>query len=166
VFRFTSSGSGGPDEFMRIATALAFMFFLMTGCDRPTARRVSPEDEKHLVVLTKDNFQAEVLDSKQPVLVDFWATWCGPCKMIAPTVAEIATEFDGRVKVAKLDVDVAPALAKQYEISAIPTLLLFKNGKAFERLLGLQTKDDLRKALNKVAPAAEQKSPVAAPAGS
>lgn len=131
----------------------------VTGCDQPKARRVSPEEEKHLVVLTKENFQAEVLDSKQPVLVDFWATWCGPCKMIAPTVAEIATEFEGRVKVAKLDVDAVPSVAQQYKISSIPTLILFKDGQTVERLVGLRTKESLRSALNKVASPAEQKTP-------
>ena len=79
------------------------------------------------VILNNDNFKAEVLDAKGLVLVDFWATWCGPCKMLAPTVSEIADEYEGKVKVCKLDVDQAKDIAKSYGVASIPTLILFKD---------------------------------------
>ena len=81
------------------------------------------------VILNNDNFKAEVLDAKGLVLVDFWATWCGPCKMLAPTVSEIADEYEGKVKVCKLDVDQAMDIAMSYGVASIPTLILFKDGE-------------------------------------
>ena len=80
------------------------------------------------VTLTKENFDKEVLESKIPVLVDFWATWCGPCRMLAPIIAEIAEENAGKIKVCKVDVDEQPDLASRFRISSIPTLLVFKDG--------------------------------------
>jgi thioredoxin 1 len=119
------------------------------------------------VVLTEANFQAEVLSSSQPVLVDFWATWCGPCKVIAPVVAEIATEYQGRAKVAKLEVDTAPALAQKYGVQAIPTLMFFKDGKVIDQSLGVVSKRELQGKLEKLLPATPPTSaPVAGnPAG-
>jgi thioredoxin len=110
------------------------------------------------VVLTEANFQAEVLSSSQPVLVDFWATWCGPCKVIAPVVEEIATEYKGRAKVAKLDVDTAPAQARKYGVQAIPTLLFFKDGKVIDQSLGVVSKRELQGKLDKLLPAASASS--------
>lgn len=95
------------------------------------------------IILTQQNFDAEVLSSELPVLVDFWATWCGPCKMLAPTVEEIAEEYEGRIKVGKVNVDDVPALAVRYGIESIPTLLLFKNGTLIDASVGYVKKDAL-----------------------
>ena len=86
------------------------------------------------ITLTKENFKNEVLNSDIPVLVDFWATWCGPCKMIAPIVEEIAEENEGKIKVGKVNVDDESDLAAEFRISSIPTLLVFKNGQIVHRL--------------------------------
>ena len=89
------------------------------------------------IVLTSENFEEEVLRSDKPVLVDFWATWCGPCRMLAPIVAQIAEERAGEIKVGKIDVDEEPELAVQYGIASIPTLMVFKNGKKVNTSIGV-----------------------------
>ena len=92
------------------------------------------------VILTSNNFEQEVLKSGIPVLVDFWATWCGPCKMLAPTISKIAEEKAGAVKVCKLDVDEVPEIAAKYGISSIPTLKVFVNGEVVKSSVGVQPK--------------------------
>lgn len=97
-----------------------------------------------IVSLTKGNFAAEVLQSPQPILVDFWAEWCGPCKMIAPVLDELAGELAGRARIGKINVDEEPDLAAQYRVSSIPTLLFFTGGQVVEQLVGAKSKRDLR----------------------
>ena len=89
------------------------------------------------IILTADNFEEEVLRSDKPVLVDFWATWCGPCRMLAPVIAQIAEERAGEIKVGKVDVDEAPELAIRYGIASIPTLKVFKNGQVVNSSVGV-----------------------------
>lgn len=96
------------------------------------------------IILTADNFEAEVLQSDIPVLVDFWATWCGPCMMLAPTIEELSRELAGKVKVCKVNVDEQPLLATQFKIVSIPTLLLFENGEIKASSLGYLTKEQLK----------------------
>ena len=95
------------------------------------------------VRLTKNNFRDEVLNSDIPVLVDFWATWCGPCRMVAPIVEEIADEYDGRIKVGKVNVDEEPELAMQFRVASIPTLMVFKNGQLVNTAVGYRPKADI-----------------------
>ncbi|HTK81862.1 MAG TPA: thioredoxin [Bacteroidota bacterium] len=95
------------------------------------------------VTVDDSNFQNEVLSSSDPVLVDFWAIWCGPCKMIAPIVEEIASEYNGKIKVAKMDVDANPRTSMQYGIRSIPTLLVFKGGQVVEQIVGAVPKRHL-----------------------
>lgn len=101
------------------------------------------------ITLTNENFSEEVLNSALPVLVDFWATWCGPCRMIAPVVEEIANEYDGKLKVGKVNVDDCGELAREYGIKNIPTLLIFKNGEVAETSVGYKTKDALSEIIDK-----------------
>ena len=100
---------------------------------------------------TDANFEAEVLNSDQPVLVDFWATWCGPCRTIAPTIEEIASEYDGKAKVVKLDVDNNPQTAMKYGIRSIPSLLFFKDGKPVDQMVGVVPKRILAEKLDTLA---------------
>jgi len=95
------------------------------------------------------NFQTEVLQSKEPVLVDFWAPWCGPCRMIAPTVEEIANEYQGKVRVGKVNTDEARKSAVDYRIQSIPTLLLFKDGKVADQLMGAVPKQQITAMLSR-----------------
>lgn len=103
------------------------------------------------VTVTDATFQQEVLESDVPVLVDFWAAWCGPCRVIAPTIEELAAEYEGRAKVAKLDVDVNPQTAMQFGIRSIPTLLFFKDGHVADQAIGVLPKRALADKLDTLA---------------
>jgi thioredoxin 1 len=102
-----------------------------------------------ILTLTEKNFETEVLKSSQPVLVDFWATWCGPCKMIAPLLDELAEAYQGRAKIGKVDVDQESNLAARYGIQAIPTLLLFKDGQVVGQMVGAKGKRDIQALLDR-----------------
>ena len=98
--------------------------------------------------LNNDNFEAEVIKSEKPVLVDFWATWCGPCKMLAPVLAEFAEEHKDKIKVGKVNVDEQSDLASKYQISSIPTLILFRNGQIVNTTVGYHSKGELKEFAN------------------
>lgn len=100
------------------------------------------------IALTDDNFSDEVLTAELPVLVDFWATWCGPCRMIAPIVEELSSEYEGKAKVCKLDVDTAQKTAAEFGIRSIPTLLIFKEGKVADQLIGAVPKQQIAEKLD------------------
>lgn len=100
------------------------------------------------VNVTNDTFQEEVLSSKVPVLVDFWAEWCGPCKMIAPSIKDLANEYEGRAKIAKLDVDSNQATAQQFGVRSIPSLLVFKDGEVVDTIIGAVSKERIKESLN------------------
>jgi len=106
--------------------------------------------EEKLVHVTDKEFESQVLQSDKPVLVDFWASWCGPCTAVGPIVEELATEYDGKVKVAKVNVDENPATPGKYGIRAIPTLILFKDGKIVEQITGAAGKATFKALLDKV----------------
>lgn len=96
------------------------------------------------ITITNDNFKSEVADSSIPVLIDFWASWCGPCKMMGPIVEQISDELEGKVKVGKINIDEQDALANQFNIMSIPTFMLFKNGKPVAQDVGGRSKEDLK----------------------
>lgn len=104
-----------------------------------------------IVTLTQDNFAQDVLQSSTPVLVDFWAEWCGPCKMIAPVLDELAEEYSGKVKIGKVNVDDHQGLAAEYGVRAIPTLLVFNKGQVAEQVVGARGKRELKASLDRVA---------------
>jgi thioredoxin 1 len=106
-------------------------------------------DRMKAVELTEETFEQEVLKATMPVLIDFWAAWCGPCKMIAPIVEELATEYEGKLKIGKVDVDNNQKIAMQYGIRSIPTLLIFKGGKVVEQIVGAAPKKTLVEKLSK-----------------
>ena len=99
---------------------------------------------------TDDNFETEVIQSTKPVLVDFWAEWCGPCRQIAPTVDEVAAEYEGRAVVGKVNIDHHPDIASQYGIRSIPNLLVFSDGKVQQQIVGAVGKGELSEAINKL----------------
>jgi thioredoxin 1 len=96
-----------------------------------------------VLTITNDNFQNEVMDSSQPVLVDFWASWCGPCRMVSPIVDEISEDASGKFKVGKINVDEQPDLAAKYNVMSIPTLIVFKDGAAYKTTVGVRSKPDI-----------------------
>ena len=95
------------------------------------------------IILNKDNFESEVLKSDMPVLVDFWAAWCGPCKMLAPTIAELAKEYEGKVKVCKYNIDDDASVAIKYGVASIPTVLFFKEGDVVNKTIGFVPKAEI-----------------------
>jgi thioredoxin 1 len=97
---------------------------------------------------TDTNFKKEVLESDLPVLVDFWAAWCSPCKMIAPFIDELAKDYSGKMKIGKVDVDTNPRMATQYGVMSIPTIIFFKNGKVMNQLVGVTSKADLKRKID------------------
>jgi len=102
------------------------------------------------LVINEQNFDQEVVNSDIPVLVDFWAPWCGPCKMLMPVVEELAKEFDGKIKVGKINTDENMSLSSKFQITSIPCLIIFKNGKAINKMVGFRPKNDIIKEIDNV----------------
>lgn len=111
---------------------------------------------KNIVELTEDRFESEVLQAATPVLVDFYAPWCGPCKMLAPLLEQLASEFNGKIKFAKLNVDDATEMASRYGITGVPTLMLFRNGQEIDTVVGMQSPKVLKAWLEGAAAATSQ----------
>jgi thioredoxin 1 len=106
---------------------------------------------RNVVEFSDSNFESEVLQSEQPVLVDFWAEWCMPCRMLAPTIDKIADAYAGKVKVGKLDTDSNREVAMKYQISAIPTVILFKNGQVAQKFVGMKQEKEFKEAIDSLA---------------
>ena len=105
----------------------------------------------NIIQLTQENFAQEVLKASTPVLVDFWGEWCPPCRALSPILDELADEYDGRVKIAKVNIDTQQALATEYGIRAVPTLLLFHQGQVADQMIGLKSKRDLKASFDRIA---------------
>lgn len=104
-----------------------------------------------MIFLNDDNFQKEVIEEKElPVLVDFFATWCGPCQMVAPLVEELAEEYQGKIKVVKVDVDQAPNISQKYGIMSVPTFMIFKNGEVIKQFVGARTKEGFKEEIDRI----------------
>ncbi len=102
------------------------------------------------IELTEDNFTSEVLEADMPVMIDFWAPWCGPCLMVAPIVESLANKYEGKIKVAKVNLDESPALASEYGVRSIPAIFIFNNGQVAERTVGVQPEDALAAMIDRV----------------
>ena len=102
----------------------------------------------NITSINESNFQTNVLDSSKPVLVDFWAPWCGPCRAVAPIIEELAKEYAGKVEFAKINVDESPLLASKYNVMSIPTIIIFKGGKPIQQAIGLKPKNEFKKMLD------------------
>lgn len=102
-----------------------------------------------IIKLTKSNFEQEVVNSDKPVFVDFWAQWCGPCRAVAPIVDELANDYDGKIKVAKVNVDEEGELAQKFRVMSIPTLMVFKSGEVADKIIGARPKDELASVIEK-----------------
>jgi thioredoxin 1 len=120
------------------------------GSNRSSGSSGARADSTNLVHLDQSEFDAQVLHSEHPVLVDFYAPWCGPCKKMAPTIAKLSDDYVGRVKVAKVNVDEAPQLSERYRVEGIPTLLFFQGGKVVDSVVGLASEKELRSRLEKL----------------
>jgi len=136
--------------FTRIAVVAAITAIPLAGCNRNGAGEQNANASSAALVRTLDESNFDVEVEKGVTLVDFWATWCGPCKMQAPIVEQVAEKLQGKAKVAKLDVDKAPKIAKRFGIQAIPTLYVFKNGKLERQFVGLTTAESLVSSINSV----------------
>lgn len=131
------------------ALAIATLGSLLNGgCDDSSNRSAHGGRATNLLTLTEANFRDQVLSASQPVLVDFWASWCPPCRALAPTIDDIVREFQGRAIIGAVDVDASPALAQKYGITALPTVALFQDGKLIEQAVGLRSKEDYHRMLN------------------
>ncbi len=127
-------------------TIVMVMGFVMGGCSQ------TQNSESDVLAVTDGTFQQEVVNSDKPVLVDFWATWCGPCRMYGPIVDQVAKDYKGRLKVVRVDVDHNPSLSKFFQITAIPNSLLIQKGKVLQNWVGLVSENDLKVVLDKVLP--------------
>ena len=103
---------------------------------------------ENILNVNQDSFQKSVLEAQKPILVDFWAPWCGPCRAVAPVVEELAKEYNGKVDFAKVNVDESPFVASKYSVMSIPTLIMFKDGKPLEQVVGFKPKDQLKKLID------------------
>jgi thioredoxin 1 len=130
------------------AAVVALSFFLVAGCGNPSAMNESTASVKHI---TSGEFSVEVTQAAGPVVVDFYATWCGPCRVLSPMLDKLTGPLAGKIKFFKVNVDESPGLAQNFQIQAIPTVLLFKDGKLVDRLTGLPTEADLKAKLETLA---------------